>query len=134
MAKFTKADLQAASNKFKMLSYYPTDPGAQAAVMELLAAMCPHREALDWLVDAMVNRVGKWPGPAELRGVLCWHCRPADGIEAPCSLAGFTAADGERLHMQRLELGEPGVRPKLVSADQNCQALVLSIADRRRYM
>ena len=98
---FGKADLHAANARLKMLSFYPPDPEAQAAVMELLARMCPHREALDWLVSTMIDKVGTWKGPTELRGVLCWRYPPADGIEAICTIAGFTPADGERLSIER---------------------------------
>jgi hypothetical protein len=69
--------------------------------MALLAQMCPSREALDWLVDQMVNRVGIWKGPAELRGVLCWHFKPADGSEAESSIPGFRPADSEQLCIER---------------------------------
>ncbi len=68
-ARFTKADLMAANARLKMLAFYPQDGQAQGAIMALLARMCPDTEALNWLVDAMVNRVGTWRGPAEMRGV-----------------------------------------------------------------
>jgi hypothetical protein len=130
-SKFAKVDLVKANARLKMLSFYPSDSEAQAAVMELLAKMCPSLEALTWLVDTMTNRVGTWKGPAELRGVLCWHCRPADGIEAPCSITGFTPQDGETLTIER---GYRDDRPLLVSGDADCRALVRSIADKRRLM
>jgi hypothetical protein len=132
MAKFSKADLESANRRMQMLSYYPTDPGAHAAIMELLAKMCPSREALIWLVDAMVNRVGAWKGPAELRGVLCWRFTPADGVEASSSVPGFTPADGEALTLERASQSTPP--PYLISADPECRKLVQSIADRRRLM
>ncbi len=86
-----------------MLAFYPTDAGAQGAVMELLGKMCPSREALEWLVDQTVNKVGAWKGPAELRGVLCWKFKPADGVEADSSVPGFTLADGMRISTERHE-------------------------------
>lgn len=100
---FTKADLMAANAKFKMLQFYPTDGEAQGAVMELLAQMVPSKAALDWLVSTLVNRIGRWPGPAEVRGLLCWKFPPADGINVQCSLPGFTPEDGERLSLQHHE-------------------------------
>lgn len=69
--------------------------------MALLAQMCPHKEALDWLVTTVVNRIGVWKGPAELRGILCWKFKPADGVEFDSSLPGFTLADGERLSIEQ---------------------------------
>ena len=95
MNKFTVTDIENANAQLKMLAFYPSDAETQAAIMKLLAKMCPHREALEWLVEQMVTHIGSWHGPAELRGVLCWHYRPADGLEANCTLAGFRPADGE---------------------------------------
>lgn len=86
MDKFTEADLRIANARLKLLMFYPSDPEAQGALMELLARMCPNREALTWLVDTMINRVGVWKGPTELRGVLCCKFAPADGIEAHSSV------------------------------------------------
>ncbi len=99
--RFNKADLEVAMGRLGMLSYFPSEPSIQAAIMDLLARMCPHREALEWLVDQMVNHVGQWKGPAELRGVLCWRWTPADGVEASCSIPGFTPSDGEALTIER---------------------------------
>jgi hypothetical protein len=84
-----------------MLAYYPSDPGTQGAIMTLLAGMCQSREALDWLVNQMVNRVGAWKGPAELRGVLCSRFKPADGVEADSSIPGLRPADSEQLYLER---------------------------------
>ncbi len=92
---FTPQDLADAIEDMGMLRYFPSDPGARAAIARLLAKMVPHKAALRWLVDAMVNRVGEWQGPTELRGVLCWRYKPQDGIEAPCSAAGFNSLDAE---------------------------------------
>jgi hypothetical protein len=78
-----------------MCEFFPREEATQAAIMRLLAQMCPSREALLWLVSTYVNRIGKWHGPAELRGVLATRYRPSDGIEAYSSLPGFTPADSE---------------------------------------
>lgn len=86
-----------------MLSYFPSDPGVRGAIVALLAQICPHREALEWLVDAMINKVGAWKGPMELRGVLCWHYRPADGIEVDATTAGFRPVDSELAVIERHE-------------------------------
>lgn len=115
--KITQADLKRAHQDLLMLAYYPQAAEAQAAIMRLLAKMCPHREALAWLTDTMVNRVGTWKGPAELRGVLCTRYRPADGIEMDSSVPGFTAADGEarsiEVHEERMRELE-AMAPKLL--------------------
>jgi hypothetical protein len=129
MEKFNKQDLQTALSRLSMLKYWPSEPATRAELGGLLARMVPHKEALEWLVTTMTDKVGEYQGPAELRGLLCWHCRPADGIEAPCSLAGFTASDGERISSERAALD---TEAQGVLADPGCRALVRSIADARR--
>jgi hypothetical protein len=57
--------------------------------------MCPHVEALEWLVAELVNHVGEWPGPANVRSLLCQRCKPADGIETGCGIPGYTPEDCE---------------------------------------
>ncbi|MCL4853371.1 MAG: hypothetical protein KJZ78_18605 [Bryobacteraceae bacterium] len=101
MAKFNEADLRRANARLAMCSFYPSDEAVQAAIMELLAKMCPSLEALQWLTTTMIDRVGVWKGPMELRGVLCWRYKPADGVEANSSLPGFRPEDGEALSLER---------------------------------
>ena len=101
--KFNKADLAATNATFGMLSFYPSDPQAQAAIMALLVRMVPNREALEWLTNAMVDRVGVWKGPMELRAVLCTRWRPADGVEADSSIPGFRPSDSEVRYIEQHE-------------------------------
>jgi hypothetical protein len=100
---FTKVDLTATNAKLKMLLNYPPDPEAQAAVMELLVRMVPHKAALSWLVNTLIDHIGRWPGPAEVRGLLCWKFTPADGVEGQCTLPGFSLEDGERISLEQHE-------------------------------
>lgn len=93
--KISQRELLAALDDLKMLKYFPADAGAQASVLHLLARMCPHREALDWLVSACVDNLSEWPGPSNLRGLLCTHFKPADGIERDCGIPGWRPADLE---------------------------------------
>jgi len=93
--QFSATDLNNAIDELSICEFFPREPGAQAAVMKLLAKMCPHREALRWLVDQFVNHIGKWHGPAELRAVLCMRFRPADSIEGYSALPGYRTGDCE---------------------------------------
>jgi hypothetical protein len=115
MSTFSETDLNVAVVKLSMLKYFPADPLTQSAVMDLLRDMCPSREALDWLVSTMVNRIGEWKGPAELRGVMCWRFRPADGIEAESSSRGFRSEDGEAIEAQQHEQLKAGSCPAIES-------------------
>ena len=94
--KQTARQIAEAVEQMAMLQYFPSDASARKGIMHLLAAIVDRAERLQWLVDAMVNHIGTWYGPVELRGVYCTRFRPADGIEAYCiQSAGFTAMDIE---------------------------------------
>lgn len=82
-----------------MLEFFPRE--SRASVMRLLRVLCPHKRALKWLVSELVNHVNKWPGAAEVRGVLCTRFEPADGIDQWCSLPGYTAEEAEAKHFDR---------------------------------
>jgi hypothetical protein len=84
-----------------LLDRFPHAPGAVGALQALLADMCPNPQSLTWLVDEFVNRIGKWHGSKELRGVLCWHCKPRDGIEANSTIPGYRPVDGEMRSLER---------------------------------
>lgn len=99
--KFTKRDLEIACDGLAMLRYFPS--GSRGAVMELLANMCPHKEALEWLVAETVNHVADWPGSAELRGLLCTRFDAADGVEGYTTLPGYTPAEMEARYLEQHE-------------------------------
>jgi hypothetical protein len=124
--KFTQKDVEKAADRLSMLEYFPANPRATGAIMELLAEMCPHKCALEWLTDTMVNRIGRWIGPAELRGLLCWKFRPADGIEGTCTQAGFTVGDGESQSLEAHEQLKQG--GWLEATDQEIKLLVNRVA------
>ena len=101
MDLINKTDIKRALADFSMCPYFPADPATQAAVGVFLARICPHREALEWLVLTFINRVGKWQGPVELRGVLATRYRPADGVEAYSTIAGFTSEESEAAQFEQ---------------------------------
>ncbi|HVY93999.1 MAG TPA: hypothetical protein VHA14_14660 [Bryobacteraceae bacterium] len=81
------------------LKYFPSDEGARVALMELLDRMVSTPEQLRWLVRTLIDRVGEYPGPAEIRAVFCTRFRPKDSVEVWSALPGFTAADSERKYI-----------------------------------
>lgn len=105
-AKFNQRDLEIACDDLATMPYFPHE--SRASVMRLLVMMCPHREALRWLVDQCVNHVGKWPGLSELRGLLCTRYDPADGVDQPCSLPGYRPMDFEDQHFERHQMLKSG--------------------------
>jgi hypothetical protein len=115
MTKFTSADLSEAVTDLSLIEFFPSSPNQHAAVGLLLARICPHREALSWLVRTYTDHIGRWHGPMELRAVLCTRYRPADGIEAWSQLPGFRASDAEQRHLDQhaaLKAGSAGELPE----------------------
>ena len=92
--KITNQHLQVALVQLAMLKFFPQGQ-AQKAIAIFLEQICGDADRLQWLVAQLVNHVGEWPGPAEVRGLLCTRYRPADGQEANCTLPGYSPADGE---------------------------------------
>jgi len=89
--KPTAMEIAAAVAQLGALLFFPSDPSAREAVMEVLERMVGTSEQLEWLVRTMIDEVGEWKGPKELRGVFCTRFRPLDGIEAHCGAGRFSA-------------------------------------------
>jgi hypothetical protein len=100
--KFTRNDIEVALSRLRLMAFIPTDPAFQVSLGELLALICPHKEALEWLVRTLVDRVRKWPGAYEVRALLCTKYDAADGVDAPfCSIVGFRPEDYEAQYYER---------------------------------
>lgn len=98
---FTPKDLEQACNDLSTLPFFPQE--ARSSVMIFLSKACPSRTALLWLVEEAVNHVSRWPGLAELRGLLCTRYTPADGIDHWCTLPGYTATEALNRHLEQHE-------------------------------
>jgi hypothetical protein len=99
---FTQKDLDLAVGRMALMDFFPQE--SKGALKVELAAMCPSLEALHWLTDTLVSGPGKWPGIAEVRGLLCTRFDAADGIDRPfCSIPGFTADEAEARYLARHE-------------------------------
>jgi hypothetical protein len=93
-----KSAIADAVDELSLLKFFPADPAARRAIMRLLSRLIePGRlDQLTWLVQTMIDRVGTWNGPVELRGVYATRYKPADGIEASCAVTpGFTPDEME---------------------------------------
>jgi hypothetical protein len=86
--------------------------------MRYLAEMCPHREALRWLVRQVVNYAAKWPGLAEVRGILCTRYDPADGIDGYSTIPGYRADDAEMRYILREQQMFAALPPPAVALAQ----------------
>ena len=101
--KISKIDLDKALMRLSLLKYSRDQPVVQAALQEFLAQICPSREALEWLVSELVNKIGEWPGPADVRGLLCTMYKPADGIHVDCKIPGYRWQDFEDRAIERAQ-------------------------------
>jgi len=94
-----KREIMEAMDELALLRYFPSDPAQRKGVARILARMVgiqtgttTPQQRLRWLVDTMVNEIGEWKGPVELRGVYCSRFRPDDGVEAECESGPFSPA------------------------------------------
>lgn len=71
-----------------MLRYFPADEFTRASIMRLIRRMATRPEDVAELARRVLAHYNEWPGPLELRGVLCTFAKPADGIEADVTSAG----------------------------------------------
>lgn len=110
--------LMLACDDFAMLDYWRE--AIRGSVVNYLARLCPHREALRWLVREVTDHVGKWPGPAEIRGILCTRFDPADGVDGYSTIAGYRPEDAE----MRYRLRETESYAGLLSPGEALAALV----------
>jgi hypothetical protein len=97
----TITEAMKAVDRMSILKYFPTAQVAKEEIADMLVQMIQtdqwgdERDKLNWLVKAMRDNVGEWPGPAELRAVYCCKFKPSDGINAYSSLPGFSGEDQE---------------------------------------
>jgi hypothetical protein len=75
-----------AVGSLSLLRFFPADDEARGMLGEILAAMCPDDDACDWLVRRTLELHNEWPGPVELRAILCSRYPPADGVDAYSSI------------------------------------------------
>lgn len=92
----------AAVQRMTAMKFFPAGAGAQTEIAWQLVKMVADEKQLNWLVDAMIERAGEWPGTRELRAVFCTRYQPRDGIEEWSQLAGFTALDSEGAHQAEI--------------------------------
>ncbi len=131
----TAQQLAEAVAELGICKFFPAGPGERKAIMRLLANIVSTKQQLDWLVATMINRVGEWKGPMELRGVFCWKFKPADGIEANCiESAGFTPSDGEAQHheIQSAERARLGPSPKRLMIEGHISPEDVTASERAR--
>lgn len=72
--------------KLTLMKFFPVDPQARTALVQLICGMAQTNEQVEWLVRRALTLFNEWPGPRELRALYCSKFRPADGAEANSAL------------------------------------------------
>lgn len=94
--KPTAKDYANAVGALGILKYFPSGADNREMIMVLMQNICDRKDRLVWLVNTLLNHVGEWPGPAQLRAIYASRWTPADGVHGPpCTIHGFTADDME---------------------------------------
>ena len=102
--KPTPEEIIAAVERLSCLRFFPAGEAAKTEIMRLLDRMVHTKARLDWLISAMVDQVGTWYGPVELRGVYCQRWNAMDGIGAWCvETPGFRALDSEAAYIENFQ-------------------------------
>ncbi len=82
-------DVKRATNeiaKLSLLKYFPSDPFARTALVEMICGFSESNVQIEWLVKRALVVFNEWPGPHELRALFCSRWRPVDGNEAYSAL------------------------------------------------
>jgi len=116
--KPTTRELTEAVSELGAIPYFPAGSGPQLAIMRQLERFVSGAHELLWLIDTAVGAMREWKGIPELRGLYCTRFKPADGVEANCSVDGFTSEDSEmrheldnaKLQLPELPRGEKGMQ------------------------
>lgn len=77
-----KNSIKQAVSKLSVLKFFPSEPEARLAIMELLERMVNTSAELDWLTITLVDQVGTYDGSDQIRAVYCEKFKPKDGILA----------------------------------------------------
>lgn len=72
----------AAVDQMALLQFFPSDAGTRKELLKLIGGICWNDEQVKWLAKRMITLFDQWPGPHELRAVLCSRWPAADGIDA----------------------------------------------------
>jgi len=68
------------------MRYFPSEPAARLALVELMRDLTDDEEKVRWLVKRMRTLYAEWPGEREMRAAFCSKYKPKDGINAYSSV------------------------------------------------
>jgi hypothetical protein len=113
-----------------LLDYFPSDPAARGALIELVCSMAQNEDQVQWLVRRMTSGLyNQWPGPREVRACFCSKFKPKDGIEVDSTVY----PDGIPSERPRPQLALPPLPVgRLASGDQDIERTVLNLAELKR--
>lgn len=91
-------DLSTIGADLMVIPMYPT--AQHDVILRMIERFVDAPEKLRWLVDNAVMHMPKWEGIPTLRGLYCTRFKPADGIEADCTIPGLTPDDNETAYIE----------------------------------
>lgn len=103
MEEAVREAVKAALRRLAVIPFFPTDEDDKAEIIrtvedmigdEVLFGSTP-QQRIDWLVKATIDAMREWKSIPELRGILCWRWKPADGKEGFSTLPGYSPEDSE---------------------------------------
>jgi len=123
--KPTKQQIVRAVKRLGALAMFPASDDAQEEIMRVLERLVGTQEQLDWLVLAMIDRVGKWEGTRQLREVFCSQFQAADGVQLTSEPENFAPARIEEpdYYRQYKSLPAPEIEPITEQERQEIEAL-----------
>ncbi len=98
------------------MKFFPSDPYARAALVEMLGEMCESEDQVRWLVKEVRTKYPEWPGVYELRRLFCARFRPQDGIVVADSSGGvegtytFTLGPSQAWPPESKQIGGPQLK------------------------
>jgi hypothetical protein len=134
MQALSQQDIIEFAEAMGAVQFFPKEPGAKVEIMRVVERMVSTKGQLTWLLRTMVDRVGKWYGPTELRGVFCTKFDPADGVQAWCKeTPQFTGSALEEQYIQReLESRGQAQEHYALAAGQEPRLLTGEVAEQVR--
>jgi hypothetical protein len=125
--------------RLAMLKYFPANNEAVLeGLLDLVSEMCSNEVQVEWLVKRMISGLyAEWPGPQEMRAVLCSRFRPKDGINA-YSTVYLDGIPASREAILAIGPGDQKLLPlpegKVASADERIEAGVHILAKANKLM
>lgn len=117
--------------KLSLLKFFPSDPDARTALVEMACAMVETDEEIEWLCRRALQIFNEWPGPNELRALYCSRYPAQDGVSANSELFS-TGYPPDPAFPRREEWIPQLPAGRRISGDINIENAVILLAEEKR--